>query len=137
VDAGDKDDMEGMIVLPPVDSHSQMSLRRKIVLDKLSRVLPDVFSHIGVLSVMDIRADIRSLVHTFALTSKNILLKPDEWILMAVVLLYMLGIRSQDLRDAMKEESFISYLQHSRPFTTLRNSSDLEHITCRAIAPFS
>ena len=29
---------EAEIVLPPVDSHSQMALRRKIVLDKLNKV---------------------------------------------------------------------------------------------------
>jgi len=31
-------DEETEIVLPPVDSHSQMALRRKIVLDKLTKV---------------------------------------------------------------------------------------------------
>jgi len=135
-DVIEKEDNEKVIILPPVDSHSQMSLRRKIVLDKLNRVLPDVLTHLAV-SVLDIRADVRLLVQTFVLTSKNILLKPDEWLLMAVILLHMLAMKRQDVHDAMKDESFISYLHHSRPFSTLMDLSTIKDITSQALASFT
>ncbi|GAA6066818.1 putative RNA polymerase II subunit B1 CTD phosphatase rpap2 isoform X1, partial [Tachysurus ichikawai] len=75
--------------IPPlvlVDSQAQRAIQRRIVVEKLCRSLRDVVGLLGV-TMSEIINDINSIVRTFRLTNVNIVHKPPEWTLIAVVLL--------------------------------------------------
>ncbi|XP_007533342.1 putative RNA polymerase II subunit B1 CTD phosphatase RPAP2 [Erinaceus europaeus] len=74
---------------PLIDSSSQSQIRKRIVLEKLNKVLPGL---LGALQVTpgDIYTQLKGLVRTFRLTNRNIIHKPAEWTLIAVVLLSLL-----------------------------------------------
>ncbi|XP_076463075.1 putative RNA polymerase II subunit B1 CTD phosphatase RPAP2 [Babylonia areolata] len=90
---GDKLDSERPVVLPDIDSHNQQLIRRRIVLERLDRTMPSLLPPLG-LSVQDISASLRELVFTFSLTSHNIIFKPVEWTLAAIILLKMVESKS-------------------------------------------
>ncbi|XP_038177052.1 putative RNA polymerase II subunit B1 CTD phosphatase RPAP2 isoform X2 [Arvicola amphibius] len=71
---------------PLIDSSSQNQIRRRIVLEKLSKVLPGLLGPLQV-TIGDIYSELKSLVQTFRLSNRNIIHKPVEWTLIAVVLL--------------------------------------------------
>ncbi|XP_071481309.1 putative RNA polymerase II subunit B1 CTD phosphatase RPAP2 [Diadema antillarum] len=74
--------------LPPVDSHQQMKVRRRIFLERLGKVLPGVVVPLQ-LSLRDVNPTVIDLVSTFHLGSGNILFKPVGWTLLALVLLHL------------------------------------------------
>ncbi|XP_075281026.1 putative RNA polymerase II subunit B1 CTD phosphatase RPAP2 isoform X5 [Opisthocomus hoazin] len=82
----DKDDQQEDLTFPLVDSNAQMQIRRRIVLEKLRKVLPAV---LGLLQITpgDVYTELKNLVKTFRLTNRNIIHKMPEWTLIAIVLL--------------------------------------------------
>ncbi|XP_072016330.1 putative RNA polymerase II subunit B1 CTD phosphatase RPAP2 [Amphiura filiformis] len=101
------------VILPPVDSKSQMAIRRKITIDRLNRVLPDVLLPMQ-LSLRDISQDLHHLIRTFNLSSHNITFKPNMWILLGTVLLHILAIRDTSLALSMKQHhQFLSNILSS------------------------
>ncbi|KAL8597870.1 hypothetical protein ACOMHN_061403 [Nucella lapillus] len=105
-DSGEKGDGGGrLIVLPDVDSHNQLLIRRRIILEQLDRTMPSLLLPLG-LSVQDISAPLRELVFTFSLTSHNILLRPVEWTLAAIILLKMLERNIVKVRTALSVGAF-------------------------------
>ncbi|XP_036057508.1 putative RNA polymerase II subunit B1 CTD phosphatase RPAP2 isoform X1 [Onychomys torridus] len=74
---------------PLIDSSSQNQIRKRIVLEKLSKVLPGLLGPLQI-TIGDIYSELKSLVQTFRLSSRNITHKPMEWTLIAVVLLTVL-----------------------------------------------
>ncbi|XP_041497987.1 putative RNA polymerase II subunit B1 CTD phosphatase RPAP2 isoform X2 [Microtus oregoni] len=74
---------------PLIDSSSQNQIRRRIVLEKLSKVLPGLLGPLQI-TIGDIYSELKSLVQTFRLSNRNIIHKPVEWTLIAVVLLTLL-----------------------------------------------
>ncbi|XP_053380968.1 putative RNA polymerase II subunit B1 CTD phosphatase RPAP2 isoform X2 [Mercenaria mercenaria] len=91
--SGDKD-LEGssIVVLPTVDRYDQLLIRQRIVIDRISKVLPDVLSPLHLL-IQDVFTELRELICTFNLTSDNITFKPAEWTIVTVILLRMLSRR--------------------------------------------
>ncbi|KAJ8039282.1 RNA polymerase II subunit B1 CTD phosphatase Rpap2 [Holothuria leucospilota] len=89
--SGEKKEEEhsGNVVLPPVDSKSQMVIRRKILLDKVHKILKDLLPPLS-LSLQDISSDLRDLVKTFDLSSHNISFKPAGWTLVSLCLLHLM-----------------------------------------------
>ncbi|XP_060088180.1 putative RNA polymerase II subunit B1 CTD phosphatase RPAP2 [Heteronotia binoei] len=75
---------------PLVDSSSQQQIRRRIVLEKLQKVLPSVLGPL-LIPLGDVFSELKNLVKTFALTNKNIIHKTPEWTLIALVLLSVLS----------------------------------------------
>ncbi|VCW68836.1 unnamed protein product, partial [Gulo gulo] len=71
---------------PLIDSSSQNQIRKRIVLEKLSKVVPGLLGPLQI-TLGDIYAQLKSLIRTFRLTNRNIIHKPAEWTLIAVVLL--------------------------------------------------
>ncbi|KAF6111147.1 RNA polymerase II associated protein 2 [Phyllostomus discolor] len=71
---------------PLIDSSSQNQIRKRIVLEKLSKVLPGLLGPLQI-TLGDIYTQLKNLVRTFRLTNRNIIHKPAEWTLIAVVLL--------------------------------------------------
>ncbi|XP_042636235.1 putative RNA polymerase II subunit B1 CTD phosphatase RPAP2 [Orycteropus afer afer] len=74
---------------PLIDSSSQNQIRKRIVLEKLSKILP-VFLGPLQITLGDVHTQLKNLVRTFRLTNKNIIHKPAEWTLIAMVLLSLL-----------------------------------------------
>ncbi|XP_036412388.1 putative RNA polymerase II subunit B1 CTD phosphatase rpap2 [Colossoma macropomum] len=95
--------------LPPVDSHAQRLLQKRIVVEKLSRSLRDVVGPLHV-TMSEIINDINNLVRTFRFTNVNIIHKPPEWTLISVVLLSVLTEVSPLLKESMAKASSVEYI---------------------------
>ncbi|XP_063795958.1 putative RNA polymerase II subunit B1 CTD phosphatase RPAP2 isoform X2 [Pseudophryne corroboree] len=72
--------------LPLVDSCSQQQIRKKIILEKLKRVLPAILAQLQI-PYSDVSKELHNLVKTFRFTSKNITHTTPEWSIIAIVLL--------------------------------------------------
>ncbi|OXB57917.1 hypothetical protein ASZ78_003903 [Callipepla squamata] len=82
----DKDDQQQDLTFPLVDSNAQMQIRKRIVLEKLRKVLPAVLGPLQI-TLGDVYTELKNLVKTFRLTNRNIIHKMPEWTLIAIVLL--------------------------------------------------
>lgn len=112
---------------PLIDSSSQNQIRRRIVLEKLSKVLPGLLGPLQI-TIADIYSELKSLIQTFRLSNRNIIHKPVEWTLIAVVLLTLLtpilGIQKQSPKNVVFTQ-FIATL-----LTELHlKCEDLENLT--------
>ncbi|XP_058295561.1 putative RNA polymerase II subunit B1 CTD phosphatase RPAP2 isoform X3 [Hylobates moloch] len=81
-----QDSEEHDSTFPLIDSSSQNQIRKRIVLEKLSKVLPGLLVPLQI-TLGDIYTQLKNLVRTFRLTNRNIIHKPAEWTLIAMVLL--------------------------------------------------
>ncbi|KAL0603837.1 putative RNA polymerase II subunit B1 CTD phosphatase RPAP2 [Plecturocebus cupreus] len=86
-----QDSEERDSTFPLIDSSSQNQIRKCIVLEKLSKVLPGLLGPLQI-TLGDIYTQLKNLVRTFRLTNRNIIHKPAEWTLIAVVLLSLQGL---------------------------------------------
>nr|XP_054092498.1 putative RNA polymerase II subunit B1 CTD phosphatase RPAP2 isoform X3 [Callithrix jacchus] len=84
-----QDSEEHHSTFPLIDSSSQNQIRKRIVLEKLSKVLPGLLGPLEI-TLGDIYTQLKNLVRTFRLTNRNIIHKPAEWTLIAMVLLSLL-----------------------------------------------
>uniref|UniRef100_G1N833 protein-serine/threonine phosphatase n=1 Tax=Meleagris gallopavo TaxID=9103 RepID=G1N833_MELGA len=82
----DKNDQQQDLTFPLVDSNAQMQIRKRIVLEKLRKVLPAVLGPLQI-TLGDVYTELKNLVKTFRLTNRNIIHKMPEWTLIAIVLL--------------------------------------------------
>ncbi|XP_064616983.1 putative RNA polymerase II subunit B1 CTD phosphatase Rpap2 [Liolophura sinensis] len=89
-------------ILPPVDSIAQTRIRRKIVLEKLERSMPEMLAPLG-LVIQHISSELRELVSTFSLTSTNITFKPGEWTLVALLLVKMLSQKIPQIQKSFED----------------------------------
>ncbi|XP_007885346.1 putative RNA polymerase II subunit B1 CTD phosphatase RPAP2 [Callorhinchus milii] len=97
-------------VLPLVDSNAQHQIRRRIVVEKLKKALPDILGPLR-LTMCDISPELNRLVKTFRLTNTNILHRPSQWTLIAIVLLAVLSVKIPLLQETLQSvtsEMFIS-----------------------------
>jgi len=88
-------------IVPPIDSKSQTTIRRRIVLDKLFRTMPDLLSEVK-LTVGEISRDLTELVHTFSLSSKNVTLKPFQWKILALAFILILERKNSHVSQALE-----------------------------------
>ncbi|XP_053507443.1 putative RNA polymerase II subunit B1 CTD phosphatase rpap2 [Ictalurus furcatus] len=95
--------------LPPVDSRAQRAIQRGIAVEKLGRSLRDVLGPLGV-TMNEIIDDLNGIVRTFRFTNVNIIHKPPEWTLIAVVLLSVLTEVSPSLRESMTRTRSVEYI---------------------------
>ncbi|CAI9606140.1 unnamed protein product [Staurois parvus] len=72
--------------LPLVDSCSQQQIRRRIVLEKLKKVLPAILVPLQI-AYSDVSKELHNLVKTFRFTNKNINHTIPEWSIIGIVLL--------------------------------------------------
>uniref|UniRef100_A0A803Y6V0 protein-serine/threonine phosphatase n=1 Tax=Meleagris gallopavo TaxID=9103 RepID=A0A803Y6V0_MELGA len=79
-------DEHSNLTFPLVDSNAQMQIRKRIVLEKLRKVLPAVLGPLQI-TLGDVYTELKNLVKTFRLTNRNIIHKMPEWTLIAIVLL--------------------------------------------------
>ncbi|XP_064650171.1 RNA polymerase II subunit B1 CTD phosphatase Rpap2-like [Lineus longissimus] len=112
--------------LPLVDSQSQMSIRRKILLDGINRVLPSLLSTLKLIP-RDVATSIKELVYTFRLSSHNIVFKPQELTLLAAVILKMLSLKDKNLQESFSSRS-ATLLLESLCDTFAFSHGDLDHL---------
>ncbi|XP_036610651.1 putative RNA polymerase II subunit B1 CTD phosphatase RPAP2 isoform X2 [Trichosurus vulpecula] len=118
---------KGDPTFPLIDSSSQNQIRRRIVLEKLTKVLPGILGPLQV-TLSDIYTELKNLVQTFRLTNKNIIHKPAEWTLIAIVLLSLLSqtilMQKRSQKNAVYTQ-FIATLLEELHF----KNEDLERLT--------
>ncbi|CAF96376.1 unnamed protein product, partial [Tetraodon nigroviridis] len=73
--------------LPLVDSRAQHIIQKRITVEKLTSCLSKLVGPLQ-LTMNDITTDLNNLVRTFKFTSTNIIHKPPEWTIIAMVLLH-------------------------------------------------
>nr|XP_036853851.1 putative RNA polymerase II subunit B1 CTD phosphatase RPAP2 isoform X4 [Manis javanica] len=112
---------------PLIDSSSQNQIRKRIILEKLSKVLPGLLEPLQI-TIGDIYTQLKNLVQTFRLTNRNIIHKPAEWTLIAMVLLSLLtpilGIQKHSQENVVFTQFITTLLEELH----LRNE-DLESLT--------
>ncbi|XP_026501096.2 putative RNA polymerase II subunit B1 CTD phosphatase RPAP2 [Vanessa tameamea] len=101
---------ENMTQLPLVDKNAQNALRRRIVCQHLNKVLPDLLKSLGLLT-LTISSDIRLLVNTFKLKANNIMFKPIQWTLIAIVFIRLLSIRDKRLEYLLQQPTAFRHMQ--------------------------
>uniref|UniRef100_A0A0A9X3C6 RNA polymerase II subunit B1 CTD phosphatase RPAP2 homolog n=1 Tax=Lygus hesperus TaxID=30085 RepID=A0A0A9X3C6_LYGHE len=90
-------------VLPLVDRHAVKAVRRRIMLDKLKRTLPDIQSALN-LNQFGLSRDIQELVFTLSLSASNIVMKPSEWNLVVIILIRIMTIKNKCLGQAYQSD---------------------------------
>ncbi|XP_077394161.1 putative RNA polymerase II subunit B1 CTD phosphatase rpap2 isoform X2 [Festucalex cinctus] len=95
--------------LPLVDSKSQHLIQKRITVEKLASCLRNIVGPLS-LTLSDITSDLNNLVRTFRFTNTNIIHKPPEWTLIAIVLLHLLSSVSPVVAEALKTPSSVSYV---------------------------
>uniref|UniRef100_A0A5F8G3W2 RNA polymerase II subunit B1 CTD phosphatase RPAP2 homolog n=2 Tax=Monodelphis domestica TaxID=13616 RepID=A0A5F8G3W2_MONDO len=112
---------------PLIDSSSQNQIRKRIVLEKLSKVFPGILGPLQV-TLSEIYTELKNLIQTFRLTNKNIIHKPAEWTLIAIVLFSVLSqvipIQKHSQKNAVYTQ-FIATLLEELHF----KNEDLERLT--------
>ncbi|XP_038208496.1 putative RNA polymerase II subunit B1 CTD phosphatase RPAP2 [Zerene cesonia] len=96
--------------LPLVDKNAQNALRRRIVCQHLNKVLPDLLRSLGLLT-LSISSDVRLLVNTFQLQPNNIMFKPVQWTMIAIVFIKLLSLRDGRLDYLLKQPMAFQHLQ--------------------------
>ncbi|KAI5734078.1 hypothetical protein M8J77_002156 [Diaphorina citri] len=96
-------------VIPAVDMHAQNALRRKILLDKLNKILPEILRLLGA-AHLSLSSDLRTLVRTFNLTAHNVMFQASEWSLIAVILLKLLSYKDPYLKQLLITQQSIKHL---------------------------
>ncbi|CAH2267675.1 jg15695 [Pararge aegeria aegeria] len=103
-------DDENKTQLPLVDKNAQNTLRRRIVCKHLNKVLPDLLRSLGLLSLTK-SSDIRLLVNTFKLKANNIMFKPIQWTLIAMVFIQLLALRDGRLKYLLEQPMAFQHMQ--------------------------
>ncbi|XP_054996435.1 putative RNA polymerase II subunit B1 CTD phosphatase RPAP2 [Sorex araneus] len=122
-----QDSEENDPTFPLIDSSSQNQIRKRIVLEKLSKVLPGLWGPLQI-SPGDIYTQLKDLVRTFRLTNRNIIHKPAEWTLIAVVLLSLLTPILGIQKHSQENKVFTQFIDTLLEELHLKNE-DLESLT--------
>ncbi|XP_032723016.1 putative RNA polymerase II subunit B1 CTD phosphatase RPAP2 isoform X1 [Lontra canadensis] len=112
---------------PLIDSSSQNQIRKRIVLEKLSKVVPGLLGPLHI-TLGDISAQLKNLIRTFRLTNRNIIHKPAEWTLIAVVLLSLLTPILGIQKHSQENMVFTQFIETLLEELHLKNE-DLENLT--------
>ncbi|KAJ2946719.1 hypothetical protein O0L34_g12776 [Tuta absoluta] len=96
--------------LPLVDKNAQNALRRRIVCEHLNKVLPDLLRSLGLLQ-LSISSDVRLIVNTFKLKANNIMFKPIQWTLIAIIIIKLLTLRDRRLEYLLEQQTAFQHMQ--------------------------
>ncbi|KZC08436.1 PREDICTED: putative RNA polymerase II subunit B1 CTD phosphatase RPAP2 [Dufourea novaeangliae] len=103
-------------VLPLTDSHDPRALRRRIFLDKLNRILPDLVRALASTTWPQYtcsnnqNALIKALVNTFSLSATNIIFKTAEWTLVGLIIIKMLSMIDPQLKNLLLTRQASMYI---------------------------
>jgi len=99
------------IVLPPVDSISQQSIRLSIVNEKVQTCFKIIFAdRIETKPIRDVRSTLADLLLTFDYQSDNITLKPNEWTIMTLFLSFLSSMKTTNVVTSLGESKLIDSL---------------------------
>ncbi|XP_031771847.1 putative RNA polymerase II subunit B1 CTD phosphatase Rpap2 [Apis florea] len=103
-------------VLPLTDAHAPKILRRRIFLDKLNKILPDLFNALtkNKLSQYVYNSEkstlIKVLINTFSLSASNIIFKTAEWTLVGLIIVKMLSMIDPELKYLLSTKQALMYI---------------------------
>ena len=103
-------------VLPLTDAHAPRAFRRRIFLDKLNRILPDLLRALAGSTLLQRTYSserstlIRVLVNTFSLSASNITFKTPEWTLVGLIIIKMLGMIDPELKALLSTRQASMYI---------------------------
>ncbi|XP_051481347.1 putative RNA polymerase II subunit B1 CTD phosphatase RPAP2 [Apus apus] len=123
----DKDDQQEDLNFPLVDSNAQMQIRKRIVLEKLSKALPAVLGPLQI-APGDVYTELKNLIKTFRLTNRNIIHKMPEWTLIAIVLLSVLSQVTPLFKNTQTSPVYTQFLTTLLEELHFKNE-DLESLT--------
>ncbi|XP_072748702.1 putative RNA polymerase II subunit B1 CTD phosphatase RPAP2 isoform X2 [Anoplolepis gracilipes] len=113
-----KDDDDS--VLPLTDAHAPNALRRRIFLDKLNKILPDLMRALTInadtSSITQYTYDyekhslIKILISTFNLSATNIVFKTAEWTLVGLIMIKMLSLIDVQLQSLLQSKQASMYI---------------------------
>ncbi|XP_076622309.1 putative RNA polymerase II subunit B1 CTD phosphatase RPAP2 isoform X2 [Colletes latitarsis] len=112
----DTEKNEPISVLPLIDTHTPKALRRRIFLDKLHRILPDLIQALAGSGLphytytSERSALIKALVNTFSLSATNITFKTAEWTLVGLIIIKMLGMIDPQLKVLLSRKQASMYV---------------------------
>ncbi|XP_063284463.1 putative RNA polymerase II subunit B1 CTD phosphatase RPAP2 isoform X2 [Pelobates fuscus] len=104
-----KSDTSWVPALPLVDSCSQQQIRRRIVLEKLKKVLPAVLLPLQI-TYSNVSKELHSLVKTLQFTNQNITHTMLEWSIIAIVLLSALLPTMAEHKDCQKNSGYTQFI---------------------------
>lgn len=112
-----KDDDEP--VLPLTDTHTPNALRRRIFLDNLNKILPDLMRALTASADISSLAQytynnekyslIKILISTFNLSATNIVFKTAEWTLVGLVIIKMMSLIDTRLQSLLRSKQASMY----------------------------
>ncbi|NWI75732.1 RPAP2 phosphatase, partial [Dryoscopus gambensis] len=123
----DKDDQQEDLTFPLVDSNAQTQIRKRIVLEKLTKALSAVLGPLQIASG-DVYTELKNLVKTFRLTNRNIIHKMPEWTLIAIVLLSVLSQTTPLFKNTQTSPIYTQFLTTLLEELHFKNE-DLESLT--------
>eukprot|EP00075_Anas_platyrhynchos_P029460 XP_027318713.1 putative RNA polymerase II subunit B1 CTD phosphatase RPAP2 [Anas platyrhynchos] len=106
---------------------SFLSIRKRIVLEKLRKALPAVLGPLQI-TLGDVYTELKNLVKTFQLTNRNIIHKMPEWTLIAIVLLSVLSQISPVFKNSQTSPTYTQFLTTLLEELHFKNE-DLESLT--------
>ncbi|KAK0180688.1 hypothetical protein PV327_003046 [Microctonus hyperodae] len=102
--------------IPLMDAHHPRAIRRRIFLDKLNKVLPDLLSalvdygKIQDIYNFDKTTIIKTLISTFDLSPTNIVFRTAEWTLVGLIIIKMLGIIDPNIKSLLLTKKATMYI---------------------------
>ncbi|XP_026696661.2 putative RNA polymerase II subunit B1 CTD phosphatase rpap2 [Ciona intestinalis] len=103
----EEEDFTSQHVVPAVDSKNQLSIRKRIIMEKFSKSLSTIDPTMHNPSILQ---DIRCVVDTFNLTNKNVMLKPDQHVVVTLMILELLQ-RSSNFSNTLLSSSVSAFLK--------------------------
>ncbi|XP_017887890.1 putative RNA polymerase II subunit B1 CTD phosphatase RPAP2 isoform X2 [Ceratina calcarata] len=103
-------------VLPLIDAHAPKAIRRRIFLDKLNRILPDLLRMLSSNRLPQYVYNsekstlIKALVNTFSLSAANIVFKTAEWTLVGLIIIKMLSLMDPQLKTVLSTKQASLYI---------------------------
>lgn len=102
-------------VVPLTPAHAPIALRRRIFLDKLNKVLPDLLRTLSGPGqyqhtyTPDKTAKVKALVSTFKLSATNIVFKTAEWTLVAFLIIKILSVIDDNIKNLLETKQATMY----------------------------
>ncbi|XP_032673857.1 putative RNA polymerase II subunit B1 CTD phosphatase RPAP2 [Odontomachus brunneus] len=105
-------------ILSLTDAHAPNALRRRIFLDKLNKILPDLLCTLTNASTSSVTQRIydnvylliKLLVSTFYLSATNIVFKTAEWTLVGLIIIKMLSLIDMQMQSLLASKQASMYM---------------------------
>jgi len=96
--------------LPLLDHKAQQAHRKRIVLDKMFKTMPELLKLFN-FSLEQIKGDLRLLINSFQFGADNVVLRPEEWTLVGLFVLKLLSIKNSKIRTLLEDVNSVKYIK--------------------------